>query len=764
MTKPIAVLGTAGTVASSWRRATGDVFQECGQNTGNLAFQYATWKSIADEKIAFPFAFDPEEIASECRAICVPSANFLYAQFDLGELADRLERTRLPLIVIGLGAQAMRSIDEVVLKPGTRRLLDLFAERCSRILVRGHYTAEVVQRLGVRNFEIFGCPSNLINPMPDLGARIGRQARERRSRIAYAPTFYSYNSEFELDLLSLIGPRLSMIVAQDPQAAVALARGDRAPDLDAWLAERSGLLARLDPSRRAEAVSLLRTYFSCEAWLEAYRGADGVVATRIHGASVGWQACRPSILVSYDLRTEELAATMGLPWIKSDALGAAPFDEVFADKVAEACVGYDALRVTQARQLVAVLEDAGLKAAPELRALGELRLPATAAEPSRQPQQIRSWGFLEKYNRDRIGGWVASDATDAPSVIIRVGGREIATIRPDKERPDIGGNSWGFDIPLPADALSSEVMAVEAVFASTGQHLRNSPVINSFAVNDRDKVLKGQAGWLFLANDTNRTLDQITGRRLLTDGERDAWAEFLISVDNLAGRRGIQALYVVAPNKECVFARHLPNDVPFADHRIISQLRSLVDELRLRNVRLMYPLELLASEHPHATYSYGDTHWTDYGAALVTDEILATLKGVESSNFGSGDFRIEFRNTDLRSKLGGTCVEPMPVRIRQSAARCVSNNGRINTGRSQTFRSERDDARGRLLFIHDSFGEWLTPFLAERFEETTTLWSSSFPADLIESVRPTVLLFERAERFLLVPPPLVHDLSPVHQA
>jgi hypothetical protein len=110
MNKPIAVIGTPGRIGASYRRDTAAAFAETGHNTGNLAFQHAVWSLIEDEKRVFSFDFRPEVVKEQARLICIPAANFLYNGFDLGGLADRLAATGLPLMVLGLGAQAMKDM------------------------------------------------------------------------------------------------------------------------------------------------------------------------------------------------------------------------------------------------------------------------------------------------------------------------------------------------------------------------------------------------------------------------------------------------------------------------------------------------------------------------------------------------------------------------------------------------------------------------------------------------------------------------------
>ncbi|MBR0656775.1 polysaccharide pyruvyl transferase family protein [Plastoroseomonas arctica] len=761
MKKPIAILGTEGSIGAAFTRRTKAAFALTGANTGNLAFQYGVFhRVLGDARVTVPFTFDPALVRDRCRLLCIPAANFLYSGFDLGDLARRLEETGLPLMVLGLGAQAFRDIDEVKLKPGTERLLHLFRERCRRIMLRGRHTAAVLERHGVQNFEVLGCPSNFINPDPALGASIAARLAERPvASIAFAPTFYPFNAAIERALLDEIGmDRLAEIVAQDPLAAIAVARGETdASETRAWLEGRAGFLTNAAPAEREELCRRIRAYFSAEAWLEAYQRVDGVIGTRIHGAALGWQAGRAALVVSYDLRTEELAETMGLPLVKAAALKPGAALALMAERVAVLAPEYDARRRDLAARLVALLGEHDVTPGTVLAQLatGAAATPPgdeASAGPAEPPAGPRHWGFLEQYNRRRIAGWVASSDAVPPGVTIRFDGIDIGAVLPTKARPDIGANAWAFELRPPPEAVTKDVVRVEAVFTGSGRPLRNSPVVTSIAADDAAKVLRGSEGYLFLRNDSNRVIDQVTGKRILSDAELAQWEAFLRGLDEAAQSRGARVVYLVAPNKECVFAEFLPDDVVVAETRPVRQLQALAARLDLRATRMVYPLEALRRAGPQfATYPKGDSHWSDYGATVALEALYEAL-GLPLAT--GAKFHSEFRNADLLSKLGGVCVEQQPVLDRRPVAVAVHDNGVLNTGRRRDLRAGHgvDAEAQRLLIMHDSFGEWLIPALAERFARTTAIWNASLDPALLDDVRPDVIILERAERFLVVPP------------
>ncbi|MBK6669478.1 MAG: polysaccharide pyruvyl transferase family protein [Actinobacteria bacterium] len=67
-----------------------------------------------------------------------------------------------PVVVVGLGAQAASSGDDVSLTPGTVAYLRALSERTEVLGVRGEFSAATLARIGVSNTLVMGCPSNFI--------------------------------------------------------------------------------------------------------------------------------------------------------------------------------------------------------------------------------------------------------------------------------------------------------------------------------------------------------------------------------------------------------------------------------------------------------------------------------------------------------------------------------------------------------------------------------------------------------------------------
>ena len=71
-------------------------------------------------------------------------------------------KINIPIIVAGIGANAFGGLDSKLhkkLKPIVVKFLQYLSERCVQIGVRGFYTEEVLNNLGIHNVTAMGCPS-----------------------------------------------------------------------------------------------------------------------------------------------------------------------------------------------------------------------------------------------------------------------------------------------------------------------------------------------------------------------------------------------------------------------------------------------------------------------------------------------------------------------------------------------------------------------------------------------------------------------------
>jgi len=768
--KPVAVVGTNGTIERYTARTSVDNFARSGLNLGNLAFQHAVYSHLADAREVIPFNFIPEEVRDRYRLICIPSANYLHRHFDFADLAARLEATKLPLLIIGLGIQASHSLSEVVLQPGTRRLLSLFAERCETIFVRGVHTGEFLESQGVHNFEALGCPSNFLQPNPNLGRIIARHAANLgptpAERISFAPTFYPHNAALETALVGEIGDALTRVVCQEPQEAVSLARGTRNRTLQHWWEHESGFVAALEPGQRAQLLRQMVGYFSVESWIEAYRRSDLVIGTRIHGVSLAWQAGRPAVLIGHDMRTRELAEAMGLPLMTPEAAvqgGLVDRARALAEDVAGR---YDAHRRDLAVRYVALLGRHGVTPAEDLRLLAVHGRQPDGPARSQEEQVValgphvvpRSMGFLERYSRHAVAGWVRGATAEEAAVQIAFGDGETVTVVPDKRRPDAAADAWGFSL-CPSEAVQQRAQVpIEVRHVASGGHLANSPAIGRFAAERPEAVLEGRHHVLFLSDAASESLAQVRGEMRLDAAALSQWRAFLLGFDELAGMLGFRGHLLIAPGKEVVLADYLPPGQVVSEERPARQVEALAHELGLAHVGVAYPVAVLADELLGEAFTRGDTHWSQRAAGLAMESLwsgAAPPPGEVLYPVVAEAWENYYRPGDLLALRGHATVEARMLCRRPRQRQLLASSRNAALGTQRRYASTDPRAEGRVVLFHDWLGELLVDPMSEQFQITTTVFAQDMDSELVEASMPDVVVFEVAERFLMRPPRVV---------
>lgn len=176
--KSVAILGSSGVVKGASFLNTADFLSSVGHNTGNLVFQYAVYNAITEPKliVGIDIPWDPKVIRDRCRVLVLPVANFIRENFDLTGYVNFLEACNLPLVFIGLGAQAddYNKID-FNFHPSILKLIELMKGMDCRVAVRGIYTKNVLNKYGVLNSHIMGCPSNFLNKDDNLHEKLEKK-------------------------------------------------------------------------------------------------------------------------------------------------------------------------------------------------------------------------------------------------------------------------------------------------------------------------------------------------------------------------------------------------------------------------------------------------------------------------------------------------------------------------------------------------------------------------------------------------------------
>jgi hypothetical protein len=270
------------------------------------------------------------------------------------------------------------------------------------------------------------------------------------------------------------------------------------------------------------------------------------------------------------------------------------------------------------------------------------------------------------------------------------------------------------------------------------------------------KVLIGKDGWLFLDNDTNRVIDQISGTYNLPANFRDAWSNLFLYRMDKSKELGFQYCYSIVPNKESVYHKYLPDGVKHSEERPVRLVLDCVPP-GMRSCYLLDEL-LLASEY-NEVYTKGDTHWNYIGALCGFNKIASILGlGVLTSD----DYTLNVVDIpgDLSSKCGLPNSGPN-ISLLNKKYRVVDDNGVSNIGKRIVFRNDDQSLPSCILF-RDSFSDHQLEFYASRFSRLICLWQPNLDYEFIAKERPDFVIQQQVERFLVDVPDDLHGLSHAH--
>lgn len=308
-------------------------FQATGQNTGNLLIGASLRDQLRVDEFGAGTHNDPAWVNEAFDLIAIPAANFIFRGFDFGMFASFIERTSLPCLMVGLGAQApSASKADLEVPEGTRRFLKVVSERTSTIGVRGEFSAEVCRALGVSNVQVTGCPSLYRTQQPTL--RVTRQPWRDDMRVSVngSHTVVGHASnpsaakQVERQILEYAVEHGRPYVLQNEMPEIEIV-ADPTVDRAAYEAALAPVLARFDCSISPSAYFDYlrengRLFFDLESWDRFISEQDFSLGSRFHGNLIALSNGVPAAVLVHDSRTTEMCEFARIPHLPIDKVGA----------------------------------------------------------------------------------------------------------------------------------------------------------------------------------------------------------------------------------------------------------------------------------------------------------------------------------------------------------------------------------------------------------------------------------------------------------
>ncbi|MEF9907683.1 polysaccharide pyruvyl transferase family protein [Streptomyces sp. P9-A2] len=292
-------------------------------NVGNLMYTNAAYKHMSvpgAEIIVDNTHFidlttaDADRINDECDVFVLPMANAFKSKFvrHMHILADLIGKLKVPVVVLGVGAQATLKYDTEFLKPvdeAVKRFIGAVLDRSASVGVRGEFTQRYLAELGFRDVDVIGCPSTYFHgPKYRMENPFGKTL-PAGARIALSTALRLANA----DLASSIN---ESILKQHPDLTYFAQEGRDIQTL--YWGDTSTAARQYTPMPDLGSHPLISSADVCvplepHSWIDELTEYDFALGTRIHGNIAALVAGTPAFVFAHDSRTLELSRYHHIP-------------------------------------------------------------------------------------------------------------------------------------------------------------------------------------------------------------------------------------------------------------------------------------------------------------------------------------------------------------------------------------------------------------------------------------------------------------------
>lgn len=259
-------------------------------------------------------------------------------------------------------------------------------------------------------------------------------------------------------------------------------------------------------------------------------------------------------------------------------------------------------------------------------------------------------------------------------------------------------------------------------------------------------ILKGVKNWLFLDNDTNHSVEQFQGKKLIDSANLDSWQNYFLALHENSIQQAYRYAVLIAPSKEAVYPQFYPYK-----RAAVTPIDQLVDAFESR-FKLVYPAAELATEDPYSFFKT-DTHWSAHGAKLATLAFLSALdldKTAIEKLLLQDTFRRVHRVGDLGIKLFPPFgAEEWVCANFSMYSAIIYDNGLPNFGRFIAFQKADAVFDASCLVFGASSSYSMLAFLCRVFKKVVFVHTAgNVDPLLIEAIQPNYVLCQTNERYI----------------
>lgn len=287
-----------------------------GNNTGNMLFVEAVKEQTEHiDELWFNGAKLAAQASKQPVSAIIPSSNFIIAGSDnmVDSMRRMYEATDCPITMVGLGAQAYAPYNtpRKLVERLTENKISFFkmaAERAVSLGVRGEFTAECLEIMGIKNYRIIGCPTcykyfdGVYKPLPQPSA----------DKLLFTVTGKNANESNILRFgMKNNATLLMQMTTELPQVLYNQEISDE-------MLEKSFPQLGISAEKYTEFIkSNGKIFFNMDKWNDYLKngGFTFSFGSRFHGNMSALRNGIPALWITHDSRTSELIQTLKLPHI-----------------------------------------------------------------------------------------------------------------------------------------------------------------------------------------------------------------------------------------------------------------------------------------------------------------------------------------------------------------------------------------------------------------------------------------------------------------
>lgn len=257
-------------------------------------------------------------------------------------------------------------------------------------------------------------------------------------------------------------------------------------------------------------------------------------------------------------------------------------------------------------------------------------------------------------------------------------------------------------------------------------------------------VLEGNLGYLFLSNDDNQSIAQYSGDKTIDSTNMTSWKNYFEEIKANLATGNIKFAFCIAPAKEFIF----PDIYPIQRLSLTPQDQFIETFNSL--VTIINPIKILYPER-HLTYSKNDTHWTDFGAHLVAQNICERL----AVSYQSPDlsYNLKITTGDLGIKYNPQRTEHCFFADRSKCHKTAYDNGIPVRGNVLIFKNTNATRQETCLIFGSSSSESIALQLTGIYSRVVRIFSGAdIDWEIVNEEKPSCLLVIFASRFLVKAP------------